>query len=270
MDRYVIFSAIIGFLSTFGLKLLWALLVFAVGYKSVKLFIRWFKKSSKLDHMDLGLRSFLSSFLGIALYAVLAIVVATILGIPATSFITILASCGVAIGLALQGSLSNVAGGIMILLFKPFKIGDFIEVAGESGTVKEITIVYTVLKTGDNKIVTLPNGSLTNSTIKNYSKEALRRVDFTFGVSYASDIGKVKAIIEDILASHPKALQEPAPFVRLSSHGDSALTFTARVWCNNADYWDVYFDVTEKVKEEFDKNGIEIPYPQLDVHVDNK
>lgn len=270
MDSYVIISAIRGFLSTFGLKLLWALVVFVVGYNVIKAFRKWFKGSKKLDHMDTGLRSFLSSFFGIALYAVLAIVVATILGIPATSFITILASCGVAVGLALQGSLSNVAGGIMILLFKPFRIGDFIEAAGESGTVKEITIVYTILKTGDNKIVTVPNGTLTNSTIKNYSAEKLRRVDMTFNVAYSSDIDKVKGILSETLSAHPCTLSDPEPVVRLSAHGDSSLTFVARVWCENADYWTVYFDVTEKVKEEFDKNGIEIPYQQIDVHVDNK
>ncbi len=270
MDLYLLFSAVLTFLTTFGIKLLWVIIVFAVGYKCIKAFTKWFRTAQRFDKLDGGLRSFVSSFLSIALYAVLAIVVATILGVPATSFITILASCGVAIGLALQGSLSNFAGGIMILLFKPFKIGDYIEASGESGVVTDISVVYTVLLTTDNRRITIPNGSLTNSVIKNYSSEELRRVDLTFGAAYGSDVEKVKQVITDVVKSHPLALSQPEPFVRLSNHADSALTYTVRVWCKNADYWTVYFDIIEGVKAAFDKSGIEIPYPQLDVHVNNK
>lgn len=261
---------IFDFATSWGLKLLAAIIVLIVGMKCIKALCKWLKKSPKLDKLDNSLRSFLASFSNIVLYIVLVITVAMVLGVPATSFITILASCGVAVGLALQGSLSNFAGGLMILFFKPFKVGDYIEASGESGTVKEISVVYTVLLTPDNKCITIPNGSLTNSVIENYSSEKTRRVDFTFTADYSCDIEKVKKVISDIIENHPLALKDPAPFVRLSAHSDNALTYTARVWVKSADYWDIYFDVTESVKVAFDKNDIKIPYNQLDVHIDNK
>lgn len=256
--------------TTWGIKLLVAIVLLIVGIKLIGLLTKWIKKSPKLDKLDDSLRSFLGSFSKIALYIVLIITVAMILGVPATSFITILASCGVAIGLALQGSLSNFAGGIMILLFKPFKVGDYIEAGGEAGTVSEISVVYTVILTTDNKRITIPNGTLTNSVIENYSSEKTRRVDLTFTTAYDCDIEKTKKILLDVASSHPLALKDPEPFVRLSAHSDSALTYTVRIWCNNEDYWDVHFDTTENVKKAFDENGIEIPYPQMDVHVKNK
>lgn len=269
MNWQTILDYLIQLATSWGIKLLEALVLLVVGLKLVKWLKKWLKESPKLDKLDSGLRSFLVSFSTIILYALLIIVIASILGIPATSFITILASCGVAVGLALQGSLSNFAGGLMILFFKPFKVGDFIEASGETGIVQEITVVYTVLLTLDNKRVTIPNGGLTNSVIKNYSSEELRRVDLTFNVAYGSDVEQVKELIGKLAAAHPLALKDPAPFVRLSAHGDSALTFTTRVWCKNADYWDVYFDLTEGVKKAFDEKGIQIPYPQMDVHVKN-
>lgn len=253
-----------------GFTLLEAVIVLVVGLELIKWFKNWLKTSPKLSKLDSSLRSFLVSFSSILLYVLLVITVAMILGVPVTSFITILASCGVAVGLALQGSLSNFAGGIMILLFKPFKVGDYIEASGESGTVEEITVVYTVLLTPDNKKITIPNGTLTNSVIENYSSEDLRRVDLTFNTGYDCDIEKVKGIINDVISAHPLAIKDPEPFVRLSAHGDSALTYTARVWCKNSDYWDVNFDVIEGVKKAFDENNIDIPYQQIDVHVNNK
>lgn len=253
-----------------GLKLLAAIVLVIVGLKGIKWLRKWIRTSEKLNKIDNSLRSFMISFSSVVLYIILFITVAVILGIPTTSFITMLASCGVAIGLALQGSLSNFAGGIMILLFKPFKVGDYIDAAGESGTVTEISVVYTELLTVDNKRIIIPNGTITNSVIENYSAENIRRVDFTFNTAYDSDIDKVKKIITEILESHPKALKNPECFVRLSAHNDSALTYTARVWCKTDDYWDVNFDVIESVKKAFDENGIQIPYNQLDVHIDNK
>lgn len=253
-----------------GLKLLAAIVLVIVGLKGIKWLRKWIRTSEKLNKIDNSLRSFMISFSSVVLYIVLFITVAVILGIPTTSFITMLASCGVAVGLALQGSLSNFAGGIMILLFKPFKVGDYIDAAGESGTVTEISVVYTELLTVDNKRIIIPNGTITNSVIENYSAENIRRVDFTFNTAYDSDIDKVKKIITEILESHPKALKNPECFVRLSAHNDSALTYTARVWCKTDDYWDVNFDVIESVKKAFDENGIQIPYNQLDVHIDNK
>lgn len=269
MNWEQITAFLIEFAASWGFKLLGAIIVLLIGLKCVKALGKWIKTAPKLDKLDGSLRSFLVSFSSIVLYVLLVITVAMILGVPATSFITILASCGVAIGLALQGSLSNFAGGLMILFFKPFKVGDYIEAAGESGTVVEISVVYTVILTVDNKRVTIPNGSLTNSVIENYSAEELRRVDLTFHAAYDCDVEKVKKVILDVVTAHPLTLKDPAPFVRLSSHSDSALTYTVRIWCKNEDYWDINFDVMEGVKQAFDKNAIRIPYPQVDVHVNN-
>ena len=269
MDWQSILSQISAFLTSFGIKLLGAIIIFLVGIKLTSLVSKWMSRSTKLDKLDGSLRSFLSSFIKIVMYAVLIITVAMILGVPATSFITILASCGVAIGLALQGSLSNFAGGLMILFFKPFKIGDFIEASGETGTVVGISVVYTELLTLDNKRITVPNGTLTNSIIKNYSSEELRRVDLAFSVACNSDDKKVKGIIQEIVDAHPKALKEPEAFIRMSERSDNALVYTVRIWCKNADYWTVYFDVLEGVKESFDKNDITVPFPQVDVHINN-
>ena len=263
-------SLLVQFATSFGIKLLGAILIFIVGLKITSWITKILRTSPKLDKLDVSLRSFLTSFVKIILYVILVITVAMILGVPVTSFITVLASCGVAIGLALQGSLSNFAGGLMILFFKPFKVGDYIEAQGESGTVVGISVVYTELLTPDNKRITVPNGALTNSTIKNYSAEPLRRVDLTFSVAYDSSDEAVKNIINTVIESHPLALKDPAPFVRLSQHGDSALVYVARVWCKNADYWSVYFDILEKVKADFDAEGISIPYPQMDVHIKNQ
>lgn len=270
MDLKQIYTFLIEFATTWGAKIIGAIVILLVGLKLIKVLSNWIRSSPKLDKLDDSLRSFLASFSKIILYIVLIITVAMILGVPATSFITILASCGVAVGLALQGSLSNFAGGIMILLFKPFKVGDYIEASGEAGTVSEISVVYTELLTVDNKRITLPNGALTNSIIKNYSSEDKRRVDLTFNASYECDVEKVKDIITTVVNSHPAALKEPESFVRLSEHSDSALVYTVRVWCKNADYWTVYFDIIEGVKTAFDKNNIAIPFPQMDVHINNK
>lgn len=270
MDWQSIYKTLLEFATSFGIKLLGAIIVLVVGIKCTSWLSKWIRRSPKLAKLDVSLRSFLASFVKIVMYIVLVITVAMILGVPATSFITILASCGVAVGLALQGSLSNFAGGLMILFFKPFKVGDYIEAAGESGTVAEISVVYTELLTVDNRRITVPNGTLTNSVIKNYSSEELRRVDLAFNVAYDSNDAKVKNIINDIIEAHPKALKDPEPFVRITAQSDNALVYTVRVWCKNADYWAVHFDVLEGVKAAFDQNGITIPFPQMDVHINNK
>ncbi len=257
------------FAATWGSKLLGAIVILLVGAKCIKTLCKWIRTSPKLDRLDDGLRSFLVSFSRILLYLLLVITVAMILGVPATSFITILASCGVGIGLALQGSLSNFAGGLMILFFKPFKIGDYIEASGESGTVSEISVVYTEILTVDNKRITIPNGGLTNSVIKNYTAEGLRRVDLTFDASYDDNVDSVKKVIADVVAKNELALTDPAPFIRISECSQSSVKYTVRVWCKTDDYWDVYFDVLEGVKKAFEENGIHIPYQQIDVHVDN-
>ena len=252
-----------------GMKLLVAVLIFVVGFFIIKGIVKFVKKSPKLEKMDTGVRSFTASFLSIALYIVLFVTIAAVVGIPIASLLTVLASCGVAIGLALQGALSNFAGGILILLFKPFKVGDYIEASGGEGVVQEITVVYTVILTVDNKRVTIPNGALTNAVIKNYSAEETRRVDLTFNTATGCDIEKTRQVILDVIALHPLALKDPAPFVRLSAHKESSLEFTTRIWVKSADYWTVYFDMKEAIEVAFAKNGIETPYPQLDVNVKN-
>ena len=263
-------SKFVEFATTSGFKLVAVIVLVIVGLKGIKWLKKWIRTSPRLDKVDSSLRSFAVSFVSVVLYAILFVTVLMILGVPATSFIAVLTTCAAAIGLALQGSLSNFAGGIMILLFKPFKVGDYIEAAGESGTVSEISVVYTELLTVDNKRITIPNGTLTNSVIENYSSEELRRVDLTFDTSYKCDVETVKSVISKVIENNPKALKTPEPFVRLSAHNESALTYTVRIWCKTADYWDVNFDTIENVKKAFDENGIEIPYNQLDVHIDNK
>lgn len=270
MNWEAILSFVIELATTWGIRLLAALIVLVICLKIISWIKKFIKKSPKLDAMDPGVRSFLGSFVSIGLYCLLVIVIAGMIGIPATSFLTVLASCGVAIGLALQGSLSNFAGGLMILIFKPFEVGDFIEVCGETGTVKEITVVYTVLLTTDNKRITLPNGTITNSVIENYSAEDLRRVDMTVSTDYSCDMEQVKALITTLIEAHPLALAEPAPQVRVKEHGEHGLIYVVRVWSKNEDYWTVYFDLTESIKKAFDENGISIPYPQMDVHVKNE
>ena len=263
-------SKLIEFATTSGFKLIAVIVMIIVGLKAIKWLKKWIRTSPRLDKIDSSLRSFAVSFISVVLYAILFITTLMILGVPATSFVAVLTTCAAAIGLALQGSLSNFAGGIMILLFKPFKIGDYIEAAGEAGVVSEISVVYTELLTLDNKRITIPNGTLTNSVIENYSSEELRRVDLTFNTSYKCDVETVKSVISKVIENNPKALKKPEPFVRLSAHSDSALTYTVRIWSKNADYWDVNFDTIENVKKAFDENGIEIPYNQLDVHIENK
>ncbi|MDD3298666.1 MAG: mechanosensitive ion channel, partial [Firmicutes bacterium] len=203
------------------------------------------------------------------LKALLVVAIISILGIETTSFVALFGAAGLAVGLAFQGSLSNFAGGVLILVTKPFKVGDYIEANGHSGTVEAIQILYTDLVTVDNKVIRIPNGSLSNASITNYSEKDTRRVDFQFGAGYEADPAKVVRVLTDIVANHPQALKEPEPFVRMSEHGDSAVIYTVRVWVKAADYWTVHFDVIEKVKQRFDEEGLSIPYPQMDVHVNN-
>ncbi len=270
MNTERILNFLFDLFASFGMKIIAALVVLFVGRKLIKFVKKWIKTSHRFDSVDAGVRTFLSSFLSIALNIFLFISIAMILGIPTTSFITALASCGVAIGLALQGALSNLAGGIMILIFKPFKVDDYIVTPSASGTVFGISIMYTTLKTPDNKVITIPNGTLTNSVVENYSASKERRVDFVFTTDYNCDIEKVKSVLLDTANRNELVLKDPAPFARLSNHGESSLEFTLRVWCKADDYWTVNFDLLEAVKKEFDKNGISIPYPQMDIHIDNK
>ena len=217
--------------------------------------------------MEPTVAQFLANFVNIVLYIILTVTIVAIMGVPMASVIAAIASAGVAIGLALQGALSNFAGGIMILLFHPFRVGDFIEVNGFSGTVSDIDVFYTFLKTGDNKAVTVPNGSIMSNSVVNYSVNGTRRVDLDIGVAYGSDIDRVKAILLDEGSKHELVLSDPAPFCRLSEQGESSLNFTLRLWTENANYWQVRFDVLESVHKRLEAEGVEVPFPQVDVHM---
>ena len=242
-------------------KVITALLILFIGLYAIKIIIKSSRKLMQKRGVDITLQKFLGNLIGWILKVLLFITVISQLGVATTSFAAIIAAAGLAIGLALQGSLGNFAGGVLIMIFKPIKIGDFIEAQGESGTVKEIEIFTTKLNTPDNKEVIIPNGALSNGNIVNYSTEATRRVDFTFGVGYDSDIRKTKEIIFDVINNHPLILKEPATAVNLSELADSSINFFTRAWVKKEDYWTVKFDVIEQTKEALDAAGIDIPYP---------
>ena len=250
-----------------GKRLLIAMVVLIVGKILIKWIIKVVTKGKFAQKNDKTVVTVLSHFLSAALYIVLAVIIIGILGIPTASVITVIASAGVAIGLALQGALSNIAGGIMILILRPFRVGDFVEVAGHSGSVTDIGIFYTVLTTGDNKVVTIPNGTVMGDNIVNYSVKDTRRVDFTFCVAYGTDVEKVKTLLLEEANKHELVLKDPAPFARLSKQNDSSLDFTMRVWVKSSDYWTVNFDLLETLNKRFEEEGIEVPFNQLDVNI---
>lgn len=249
-------------------KILLAVAILIVGSKSIKLLLRLLNKSRGYTGLDESVRSFLNSFIRVVLYAVLYITAATALGVPETSLVTALASCGLAVGLALQGSLSNFAGGIMILIFKPFKIGDYI-VSGEfEGTVREINVLYTVIITLDNRKVTIPNGSISNAPVTDVTGLPTRRMDIPVGIAYAADIDKALSALLGVAADENNVLKSPIPEAMVDSLGDSSVNLILRVWVATENYWDVRYRLIKRVKETFDRNGIEIPFPQMDVHVE--
>jgi small conductance mechanosensitive channel len=252
-----------------GPNLLLALVTLVIGLWVIKLVVKGVNKGMERSSIDISLRKFLASLVGMGLKALLFISVIQMVGVQMTSFVAILGAAGLAVGLSLQGSLANFAGGVLILLFKPFKIGDFIEAQGHTGSVKIISIFTTVLTTPDNKTIIIPNGNLSNSSITNYSTEPTRRVDMKFGIGYDDDIAKARAVMTKIAESDSRVLKDPAPQISVSEHGDSSVNFVFRCWVNAADYWGVFFDVQEKVKLEFDQAGVSIPFPQMDVHMHN-
>jgi small conductance mechanosensitive channel len=248
-------------LKEYSPKLIAALIILIIGHFVINLIIRIAKKVLKKRGVDQTVSKFMTDLLVWILRILLIIVVASKLGIETTSFAAILAAAGLAVGLALQGSLSNFAGGVLIMVFKPFKIGDLIEAQGEIGVVKEIDVFNTKLTGLSNKEIILPNGVLSNGNIVNYTSEGTRRVDLTFGVSYDADIKQTKDVLMTVIRSHPLVLKEPEPTVNVSELADSSVNFAVRPWCKSEDYWTVYFDVTEATKEALDAAGIEIPYP---------
>lgn len=262
-----ILQEIITWFKTAGGNVIKSLLLIYLGFMVVKFIINKIKKSKLSTKVDKSVFTFIISFTSITLKIVILLGAANILGMPTTSVVTILGSAGVAIGLALQGGLSNIVGGLTILIFKPFKVGDYIKSNSEEGTVKEITVFYTLITTYDNRNVTIPNGTLANSVIENYTANKTRRVDLEFCVAYDSNIERVKKVINEVIDHNELIIKDNKPIVRLIKHDSSSINFTTKVWTNSENYWEVYFDLQESIKEAFDKNKISIPYPQMDVHL---
>ncbi|WP_420385249.1 mechanosensitive ion channel family protein [Roseivirga sp.] len=253
----------------YGLKIVGAIAVLVVGRIIVKAIVKKFTKTLQKREVDPTIIPTIRGVVNVALMAALIFAVIGIVGIPTSGFIAVFGAAGLAIGLALQGSLSNFAGGILILTLKPFKAGDFVEVNGESGTVHSVTIINTILKTPDNKTIYLANGSVAGANITNFTLEPKRRWDKVFGIGYEDDFDKAKKIIMDFLEADERVHKDPAPFVRVGNLGDSSVDITVRAWVDTAEYWNLNWDMIEKVKKEFDKQGISIPFPQRDVHVYN-
>lgn len=250
-----------------GLTLVKALIVFLIGRLIINLINKVVKRVLIKRDIEPSVKTFVESLVNVVLTILLIVTVVGTLGVQTTSFAALLASAGVAIGMALSGNLSNFAGGLIILLLKPYRVGDYIEYLNVGGTVKEIQIFHTVLATVDNKIIYIPNGSLSSGVVTNFSHQTMRRVDWTFSVDYGSDYEKVKDVIETILAHESRILSEPAePFIALHALAGSSVNIVVRVWVNSSDYWPVYFDINKAVYETFNAEGIGFPFPQLTVH----
>ena len=253
-----------------GLRILFAAVLLIVGFFVIKYLVKLITKFKGFKRLDVSLQSFLKSFISIILKILLIISAIGVLGVPLTSVLTVLASAGLAIGPALQGALSNLAGGFMILIFKPFRTGDYIDNGTHQGTVESITTFYTKLLTFDNKLITIPNKSIIETAITNFSAQDERRIDVKFRASFETDIDTVKRIILDVAYNHELTLKKPLPLVTISSYLENSLEYFLRVWVKKADYWTVYFDIMEQVKKRFDQEGIAIPYQQVDVHIKEK
>lgn len=252
---------------TFGPKLIGALVVLILGMWVIKIIQKALRKNFDKKEMEPSLRGFLNSMIGMLLKTMLWISVIGMMGVEMTSFIAILGAAGLAVGLALSGTLQNFAGGAMILIFKPFKSGDFIEAQGHTGVVYEIQIFNTILKTPDNKTIIIPNGGLSTSSMVNYSTEPRRRVDLVFGIGYGDNVDKAKKVLFGLIDNDSRILKDPKPFIAVSELADSSVNLVVRVWAETANYWGIYFDLTENVYKTFEKEGLNIPYPQIDVHL---
>ena len=252
----------------YGTSLIFALLVLVLGLWIVKLISGSLRKTMLKSNLDESLIPFLSNLIGTILKVMVVISALGMLGIEMTSFIAILGAAGLAVGMALSGTLQNFAGGVMILIFKPFKVGDYINAQGHSGSVKEIQIFNTILNTPDNKIIIIPNGGLSTGSMTNFSTMETRRVDWTFGIAYGDDVDKTEAVLKKLIAADSRILKNPEAFIAVSELADSSVNLVVRAWVNAADYWGVYFDMNKKVYQTFDKEGLSIPFPQMDVHLD--
>lgn len=250
-----------------GTHILFALLTLAIGWWLINRIVNSLNRFLQKRHADPMLNSFLSSLLSALLRVLLLLSVAGMVGIQTTSFIALLGTAGLAVGLALQGSLANFAGGVLILFLRPFRAGDYIEAQGIGGTVESIMIFHTILRTGDNKTIILPNGSLSNGVITNFSRQPTRRVDLTVGIDYGDNIKQARSILLALAAADERVLKDPETVVYLTSLGDNSVNLTIRMWAKSSDYWGVFFTVQEQMKEAFDREGISIPFPQRTVHI---
>jgi small conductance mechanosensitive channel len=261
MNLDEILDKVIDFASVYGIKVIGAIVIWIIGSWAIRKIMKGIRAVMTKRDYDESLQKFLLNLISWILKILLIITLLGTLGVPTTSFAAIIAAAGLAIGLALQGSLGNFAGGVLIMIFKPIKIGDLIEAQGEIGVVKQIEIFTTKLTGLSNKEIIIPTGALSNGNIVNYTTEGTRRVDLTFGVGYDSDIKKTKEVLMNVITSHPLVLSDPEPTVNVSALADSSINFAVRPWCKAEDYWAVYFGITEQTKEALDAAGIEIPYP---------
>ncbi|OGT70317.1 MAG: mechanosensitive ion channel protein MscS [Gammaproteobacteria bacterium RIFCSPLOWO2_02_FULL_57_10] len=260
-------EVLLGYVYTYGMNLLAALFALVIGLWVANTLVDFIKKLLMKSKVDPSLQSFLSSLFGILFKILVYITALGVLGVQMTSFIAMLGAAGLAVGLALSGTLQNFAGGVMILFFKTFKVGDFIEAQGYSGAVKEIQIFATVLTTPDNKTVIVPNGPLATGTLVNYSTQPIRRVDWTFGIAYGDDVDKAYSVLRDLVSRDARILADPEPLYAVGALADSSVNIVVRVWVNAADYWAVFFAMNEQVYKHFAKEGLTIPFPQRDVHI---
>ena len=260
-------DTIIKIIEAQGMKLLGGILILVVGFFFIHWTMKFLKRSDKFVKIEPTLRGFLQNLVKLLLYIIVILTAANVMGVPLTSFVTLLASAGVAISLAMQGALSNFVGGMTILLLKPFRAGDYVKIGDTEGTVQSIGLFYTEMTTPDNKHISLPNSNLTNTAIVNFSREGTRRLDVSFGVSYDADIERTRQTLRGAVEETEGILPDPAPLIKMSDCGDSSVTFMIRVWCRSADYWDVNWGLIENGKRALDRAGIELPYPQVDVHM---
>ncbi|MEX0618038.1 MAG: mechanosensitive ion channel domain-containing protein [Pseudohongiellaceae bacterium] len=255
------------FAIVYGIQLLLAILVLVIGLYAVSVIMNVIKRAFVRSRVDLSLQGFLNSFLSILLKIMVYITAVSMLGVEMTSFVAILAAAGLAVGLALSGTLQNFAGGVIVLLFKPYRVGDFIEAQGFAGMVNEIQIFDTILTTPDNKTVIIPNGPLATDALVNYSTQPTRRVEWTFGIAYGDDVDKAYAVLDRLITADARILNEPVPFRAVSALADSSVDIVVRVWVNSADFWQVFVDMNEQVYKTFVTEGLTIPFPQRDVHL---
>lgn len=267
MDFNEIWSQLLSSGIDLGLKILVAILVYWVGKFLIDLLYKVVKNTLERRNVDASINSFVLSLIRMVMMFVLIITIIGVLGINTSSFVALFASAGVAIGMALSGTLQNFAGGVMILLFKPYKVGDWIEAAGVSGGVTEIQIFNTILATADNKTIIIPNGKLSNDMIINYSKAGTRRIDWAFNISYGDDFDKAKSVLTQFINEDKRILKDPAPAILLDKLADSSVQIALRCWVDGANYWDVLFEMNERVYKEFGQNGLKFPFPQMDVHI---